>query len=321
MTAKLLNKNAGVTLKTVYCETLIKMMRDDPRIMQIEADLSGAMKTGVIREAFPDRYINCGVMEAQMVGLACGMSVNGIIPYVHSFAAFASRRVADQVFMSGCYNDANVKLIGSDPGVCAEYNGGTHQCLEDMGIMRSMAGMSVLDVADPRLLASVLVQMRDTYGMMYLRMPRNNAVAYYAEGNEFRIGRANLLRDGNDVSIIASGICVIEALHAAEILSARGINAQVVDMFTVKPIDSQTIADCAKKTGCIVTVENHNINGGLGSAVAEALCENSPAPMVRLGAKDRFGEVGDQHYLARELHIIATDIVDACERAIRLKRG
>ncbi len=321
MNAKLIEKTPGPAMRDVYCETMLEMMGQDARIVEVEADLSGAMNTRVIREAFPERFVNCGIMEAQMAGLACGLSVNGMIPFAHSFAAFLSRRVADQVFMSGCYQNANVKLIASDPGICAETNGGTHQAFEDMGILRAMAGMTVLDVADPTLLRSLLPQMRDAYGMFYLRMPRTAVPAYYAEENAFAIGKAKLLREGDDVAIIASGICVVAALDAAEALAREGVKARVVDMFTVKPVDVEMVVDCARRAGCVVTAENHNIYGGLGSAVAEALCENAPAPLVRVGVRDRCGEVGEMPYLAKALGLTAEDIVCACKKAMAIKRA
>ena len=227
MNAKLMERKAGPAMRDVYCETMLEMMREDDRIVELEADLSGAMNTRVIRDAFPERFVNCGIMEAHMAGLACGMSVNGMIPFAHSFATFLSRRVADQVFMSGCYQNANVKLIASDPGICAETNGGTHQAFEDMGILRAMAGMTVLDVADPVLLKKLLPMLRDTYGMFYLRMPRGAATQYYAPENDFAIGKAKLLREGEDVAIIASGICVAEALEAAGALAQEGVRARV----------------------------------------------------------------------------------------------
>lgn len=319
MIANLLKNRTETALRDAYCEKMLEMMDTDKRIVQVEADLAGAIKAGQIRDKHPDRFINCGIMEAQMVGLSCGMSINGMIPFAHSFAAFNARRVADQVFMSGCYQNANVKLIASDPGVCAECNGGTHQTFEDMGIMRSMPNMTIMDVADSTLLKKLLPQMRDTYGMMYLRMPRSFSTDYYTPDNEFTIGKGKLLREGNDVSIIASGICVVEALEAAEILEKEGIHARVVDMFTVKPIDVDLVVDCAKQTGCIVSAENHNIYGGLGSAVAETLAENAPVPLVRVGALDRCGEVGDVPYLMQALKITAADIAAACKRAILKK--
>lgn len=319
MIAKLLENRIETALRDAYCEKMLEMMGSDNRIVEVEADLAGAIKAGQIRNKHPDRFINCGIMEAQMVGLSCGMSVNGMIPFAHSFAAFNARRVADQVFMSGCYQNANVKLIASDPGVCAESNGGTHQTFEDMGIMRSMANMTVMDVADSVLLKKLLPQMRDTYGMMYLRMPRGYSIDYYAEENDFSIGKGKLLREGSDVSIIASGICVVEALKAADALELEGIRARVVDMFTVKPIDVDLLVDCVEKTGCIVSAENHNIFGGLGSAVAEALAENAPAPLVRVGALDRCGEVGDVPYLMQAMKITSKDIAEACKKVFKKK--
>lgn len=321
MLAKLIENARPVALHDVYCQTLLQMMEEDPRIVQIEADLAGAMGSQVIGQKFPDRYFNCGIMEGHEVGLGCGMSVNGHIPFVHSFTSFITRRAADQIFMSGCYAGANAKLIGTDPGICAETNGGTHMAFEDIGITRCMAGMTILDVADPVLLRSALHMMRDTQGMMYLRMRRPGAIPYYAEDNTFEIGKGKILREGTDVSIIASGVLVVEALRAAKILEAKSISARVVDMFTIKPIDLDLVRDCAEKTGCIVTAENHNVIGGLGSAVAEALAETVPAPMARIGAQDRVGEVGEFDYLIQAFHMTAEDIAQACEKTIARKKA
>lgn len=319
MIAKLLKERPIVAPRDAYNDTLNRMMDEDDRIVQLEADLSGAMGSGKIKAKHPDRFVNCGIMEGHMMGLASGLSINGMIPFAHTFAAFATRRAMDQVFMSGCYAGANVKIIGSDPGLYSESNGGTHQCFEDISAVRCMAGMTVMDVADPVLLAKVLPQMKDAYGMMYLRTARKIARAYYDQDNEFEIGKGKLLRDGSDVTIIACGACVAEALDAADMLAKEGIEVRVVDMFTIKPIDAELVVESAKKTGCIVTAENHNIHGGLGSAVAEVLSEQCPTHMVRVGVQERFGEVGEAAYLIKALKLDGESIAEACKKAIAKK--
>lgn len=319
MNAKLLETMQMCDLRDVYVDTMLRLMADDERIVQLEADLAGALKTRVIGKEFPKRYYNCGIMEAQMVGLGCGMSVNGMIPFAHSFAAFLSRRVADQVYMSGCYANANLKLVASDPGIFARDNGGTHMAFEDIGIMRSMAGMTILDIGDAVQLEKLLPVIASTYGMTYMRLPRSATMNYYDPENIFEIGRAKRLRKGEDATIIASGAMVPEALQAAEILAAEGTSVDVVDMFTIKPIDVEMIVECAERTGAIVTVDNHNINGGLGSAVAEVLVEHAPVPMRRVGVMDVKGEVGDTQYLLNRFGLKANHIVEACRGVISRK--
>lgn len=308
-----------VDLCTVYTRILAKMIEEDRRVVHIDADLCASLGVQTIAEEYPQNIIDTGVMEANMIGVASAMSVAGKIPFVHSFGTFATRRCADQIFISGCYNRANVKIIGSDPGICAESNGGTHMPFEDIGVMRSFPGMTILDIADEQQLEALMPQIKDSYGMMYIRLPRTNTVNYYLSGNHFIIGKANLLTEGSDVSIIASGIEVWPALQAADALSREGISAAVVDMFTIKPIDRNMIVYCAEKTGAIVTAENHNVIGGLGSAVAEVLVETLPVPLARVGVKDRFGEVGDRQYLAETFELSTKDIVRACKNVLERK--
>lgn len=248
------------------------------------------------------------------------MSVKGKIPFMHSFGTFASRRCADQVFLSGCYNHANIKIVGSDPGISAEANGGTHMPFEDIGIFRSFPGMTILDVAETYLLKEVLRQMAKTEGVMYLRFPRKGKSSYYQGTEQFTIGKGCVVREGTDASIIASGIEVEEALKAAELLAQEGIQVRVVDMFTIKPLDETLVLDCAEITGAVVTAENHNKIGGLGSAVAEVLAERASVPFQRVGVPDCFGEVGDKKFLAEKFGISAEHIAEAVKQVIHKKR-
>lgn len=320
MTANLLAEkkvgNPGATL----VDSLFQIMKKDSNVYYLDCDLCGALGSAKLFKQIPDQSINCGIMEANMIGVAAGMSIKGKIPFTHSFGTFSTRRVADQVFLSGCYNKANVKILGSDPGIAAEQNGGTHMPLEDIGVFRSFPEITILDVADKVLMQNILPKMANQYGMMYIRFPRRNATCYYSADNDFEIGKANILKEGTDVSIIASGLEVPQALEAARELAYEGISAKVVDMFTIKPIDKYAILDCATKTRAIVTAENHNVIGGLGSAVAEVLGENHPCVMERIGVVEKFGQVGSAKYLAEQYKLTSKDIREACKRVIGKKQ-
>lgn len=232
----------------------------------------------------------------------------------------SSRRVYDQIFQSCAYAGLNVKIIGGDAGISATSNGGTHMPFEDLGIMRVMPGISVMEPTDGVMLRSLIAQMANSYGVQYLRFPRRAVPRIYEEGSEFIIGKSVTLREGTDASVIAGGVMVHEALKAAEILAGRGLQVRVVDMFTVKPIDAEQVIDCARRTGAIVTAENHQVTGGLGGAVAEVLAEHQPAPLERVGVRDAFGEVGSQDYLARRFGLTVEEIAAAVERVVKRKR-
>lgn len=307
-------------LRQIFAQTLAELMEENRDVVYLEADLAGAIGTTALFSQFPEQAFDLGIMEANMVGVGAGMSVKGKIPFMHSFGTFTSRRCADQVFLSGCYNHANIKIVGSDPGISAEANGGTHMPFEDMGIFRAFPGMTILDVAETYLLKEVLRQMAQTEGVMYIRFPRKGKTSYYQGTEQFTIGKGCLVREGTDVSIIASGIEVEEALKAAELLAQEGISVRVVDMFTVKPLDEALVLDCAKTTGAIVTAENHNKIGGLGSAVAEVLAEQAAVPFRRVGVPDCFGEVGDKKFLAEKFGISAAHIAEAVKQVVGKKR-
>lgn len=309
-----------MTLGSVYVTKLAELAEKDQNVISLEADLLKAVGTGFI-ERFPERTFDCGVQEANMVGMAAGFSAVGMVPYAHSFGTFLTRRVFDQIFISAAYARLNVKLMGSDPGITAAYNGGTHMPFEDTGVMRMVPGATVIDITDRVMLQDIMEQIKELYGIFYVRFPRSKVRNIYAEGSRFDIGKGAVLKHGSAATIIASGILVAEALEAAEMLEEEGLHVRVVDMFTVKPVDRALVMDCARETGAIVTAENHNIIGGLGDAVAEVLVENCPVPMERIGARDKFGEVGEVEYLKKAFWMTSCDIAEKTKRVIQRKKG
>lgn len=313
------NVQEKIAMRDAYCQTLIELAKTNNKIVVLDADLMHAMGMIPFLEKYPERTYNCGIQEANMVGVAAGLSATGKVPYAHTFGVFASRRVCDQVFESGAYAKLNVRVIGSDPGVTAAFNGGTHMAFEDMGIMRTIPEMTVIEPTDSTMIIDIVKQTASIYGMFYIRLVRKNVVKIYEEGSTFQIGKAVQLRDGKDVTIIANGILVAESLKAADELAKEGISARVLDMFTLKPIDKEAIIRCAQETGAIVTAENHNIINGLGSAVAEVLVENKLVPMERIGANDVFGEVGPLDYLKERFGLTADTIVMKVKKVIARK--
>ncbi len=306
-------------MRDVYCETLIKMAERNGDIVAMDADLMNSIGMVPFGEKFPKRTFNCGIQEANMVGVAAGLSSMGKIPFIHTFGTFATRRVADQVFVSCAFAQANVRIIGSDPGITAAFNGGTHMPFEDMGIMRGIPTVTVIEPTDSVMLKDVLEQLEHTDGVYYVRLSRKNAVKIFEDGSKFEIGKAARLRDGKDVTVIASGIMTAEAMEAARMLENKGISAGVLNMFTIKPIDREAIVEAAQKTGAVVTAENHNILNGLGSAVAEVLGEECPVPMERVGVRDELGEVGSVDFLKKRFALNAGEIVSRAKKAIKRK--
>jgi transketolase len=315
------NSPEEVEMRKVYIETLIGLAEKNCQVMTLEADLMSCVGTKAFGERYPDRYINCGIQEANMFGIAAGLSATGKIPYAHTFAPFCTRRACDQIFMSCAYAKLNVKIIGSDPGITAALNGGTHMPFEDVGIMRTIPGMAVIEPTDTVMLRDMITKIAEKYGTHYIRMARRTVTKVYEAGSKFEIGKAVQIRDGSDLTIIAAGFCVAEAIKAAAILAKQGISARVIDMFTIKPIDKEAIVKAAAETGAIVTAENHNIINGLGSAVAEVLAENRPIPLERVGVQDVFGEVGPVDYLAERFELTARDIVKKAERVLKRKKA
>lgn len=254
-----------------------------------------------------------------MIGVAAGLSSRGFVPFTHTFGPFAARRACDQIFMSCAYAKQNVKVVGSDPGITAALNGGTHMPFEDVGIMSTIPEMTVVEPCDAVAVGKVTRLAKETYGTWYIRLHRKPAPVIYEAETEFTVGKANLLREGTDVTIIAMGYMVAEALKAAETLAAEGISARVLDMWCMKPLDEEAVLAAAKETGAIVTAENHNIRNGLGSAVASTLALNRPTVLEMVGVNDEFGEVGQVSYLAERFKLTAAEIVAKAKKAVARK--
>lgn len=308
-------------MRKVYANTLIELAEKDERIFVLDADLMIANGTKGFYDKFPKRSFDIGAAEANMIGIAAGLSTLGKIPFASTFACFASRRVFDQFFLSANYARLNVKLTGTDPGITATSNGGTHMAFEDLALMRVIPDITILEPSDNISLNALLPQLAFKKGCAYIRIDRKSMPVIYEEGEQFELGKAKVIHDGNDLTIIASGIILVpEALRAAKQLKEEGISAAVIDMHTIKPIDSDTILKYAAKTDCIVTCENHQVVGGLGSAVAEVLGENLPTPMKRIGVDGRFGQVGNLDYLKKEYGMTAEKIIAVSKDLLSKKR-
>lgn len=312
-------EKSTVEMRKVYAETLMEMAEKDEIICILDADLVGSSGTKPFFKAFPERAIDCGIQEANMIGVAAGMSAVGMIPFAHSFAPFATRRVLDQIFISCAYAKNNVRIIGTDPGVTAAYNGGTHMPFEDMGVLMSIPHITLVEPCDTVQLRWLIKELQNAYGVFYVRMLRKLPVSIYEEGSTFELGKAPVLRDGDDCVIFASGIMVAEALKAADALKEEGISCAVVNTFTWKPLDNETVCAYAKKCGAVVTAENHNVVGGLGSAVASCLAVNAPTVMEMVGVHDEFGEVGTEDFLRERFKLNSAEIVRAVKAAIAKK--
>ena len=310
-------KKDEIEMRKVYSSKLGELMGKHNEIVALEADLMNAITTDKVQKEYPERVINCGIMEANMIGIAAGISIAGKYPFAHTFTAFASRRCFDQLFMSGAYQKNNIKIIASDAGVTAVHNGGTHMSFEDMGIMRGLANTVVLEVTDATMFENILEQVAIKDGFYWIRTIRKNASTIYEKGSTFEIGKGNLLKDGSDITLIANGIMVAEALKTAKKLENEGINAAVIDMFTLNPIDRELIKKYAQKTGKIVTCENHSIHNALGSAVAEVIAETGDAKLRRIGIKERFGQVGTLDFLMNEYELTAEHIYKAAMELLK----
>ncbi len=306
-------------MRDIYVDLLMHYAELYPELVIVEADLMKALKTYIFAEKFPERVINVGVAEANMIGVAAGLSNMGKLPFTHTFTPFATRRVFDQVMLSVAYAQLNVKMVGSDPGIMAQLNGGTHMSLEDVGIMRNIPTMTIFEPVDGVQLAAMFPQIIEHYGPVYIRLLRTEFDSIFEDDQKFELGKATPIIEGKDVSIFATGIMVKEALDAQKILSDQGISASVINIHTLKPIDVDAIVKEAKKTGAVVTAENHNIINGLGSAVAEVLVENCPTVMERVGTKDHFGEVGKKDFLMEKFGLTAHHIVDAALKVLERK--
>jgi len=293
---------ADKEMRMAYVDTVMELAEKNKNIVVLEADLMSCTNTGIFKKTFPDRFFNCGIAEANMVGIAAGLSTLGKIPFASGFGCFSSRRVYDQFFLSANYAKLNVKLIGTDPGVTAAFNGGTHMPFEELALMRVVPKLTMIEPSDSVSCAAFVRLMAEEYGCHYLRIPRKAVPALYQESEKFKFGQAKVLKEGKDVCFITLGsLMANQALKACDELAKDGISAGVLDVLTLKPIDKNAILEQAGKVRAIVSAENAQMMSGLGSAVAEILAENcggkNCCKFARIGINDEFGEVGTQDYL------------------------
>ena len=301
--------------KDIIGATIGQLLKEDPDVAWLDADLMSCSSTNKLPTE-DGRVINCGIAEANMAGIAAGMSAAGMKPYIHTFGPFASRRCYDQVFLSAGYAQNPITVIGTDPGITAAFNGGTHMPFEDVALYRALPNATIFDITDVPMLVDVLKQAKDLPGVKYIRVPRKESYPVYAEGSHFTVGKANVVREGKDAVIIACGIMVHEALQAAEMLEKQGISAAVIDVFTIKPLDSELVREYAAKTGVVVTAENHNKIGGLTSAVQDAVC-GMALKFGYVAIEDEFGEVGPQDYLRKRFDLTCDHIARKVQELLK----
>lgn len=294
--------------------TLDELMAKDDKIVVLDADLSRPNGTSPLYEKYPDRCINCGIQEQNMVGVAAGLAAYGFKPVVVTFTPFATRRVCDQIAISVAYAKNKITIIGTDPGITAELNGGTHMSMEDIGVIRSIPTMTLYDAVDCNQLGQALEQIINYEGPVYVRMPRKSRPDVFDENYKFTLLKSDVVKEGKDVTIIASGTMVKEAIDAAEILKNDGISAEVISLNTIKPLDKNTILTSVKKTNKVVTVENHNVVGGVFAAVAELLSQEYPVRILPIGVQDEFGQVGKYDDLSKYYKMTVDDVVNATKK-------
>lgn len=307
-----------IATRESYGNALVELGKKYDNLVVLDADLAGATKTGTFQKAFPERHIDCGIAECNMMGIAAGLATTGLVPFASTFAMFASGRAFEQVRNSIGYPHLNVKIGATHAGISVGEDGATHQCNEDLALMRTIPGMVVLNPSDD-IEARAAVEAAYLHdGPVYLRFGRLAVpVINDRPGYKFEIGKGIVLREGKDVSIIATGLCVNEALQAAEKLAADGVDAQVINIHTIKPLDKELIVSAAAKTGKVVTVEEHSVIGGLGGAVAEVLGENQPTKMLRIGIQDVFGESGTAQQLIQKYGLDSVSIYEKVNEFVK----
>ncbi|WP_018702192.1 transketolase family protein [Anaeromusa acidaminophila] len=310
----------GKATREAYGEALKEIGGKNEQIVVLDADLSKSTKTNVFAKAYPQRFFNVGIAEQNLVGTAAGLAASGKVPFVSTFAMFAAGRAFEQIRNSVCYPKLNVKVAATHAGLTVGEDGASHQAIEDVSLMRSLPNMTVLVPADEEETRQAIAWAAEYQGPVYIRLGRMSVDAVSPEGYVFAPAKAALLTEGNDVTLIANGVMVTAALEAAKTLATEGIQARVINMASVKPLDAAAVVSAAKETGAIVTCEEHSIIGGLGSAVAEVLAEQAPAPMERVGVKDTFGESGKPKELLAKYGLTAVDVAEAARRVVARKK-
>ncbi len=300
-----------------FGEAVTALAETNPDIVVLDADLAEATKTGIFKKKYPERFIDCGIAECNMIGIAAGLSTCGKIPFAASFAMFSAGRAFEQVRNSVGYPHLNVKVVGSHAGISVGEDGATHQCCEDLALMRSIPGMVVLNPCDHYEMEAAVKAAAEYKGPVYLRLGRLAVESVTQDTDEpFEIGKGRTLRDGTDITVIATGLMVGEAVKAADSLKEQGISVRVLDLHTVKPLDTELVLKAAKETGKLITAEEHNIIGGLGEAVAACVCESCPVPVWRIGVNDTFGHSGPAVKLLKEFGLSAENIEATVKKAL-----
>ncbi|SHE65962.1 transketolase family protein [Desulforamulus putei] len=309
-----------IATRDAYGQELVRLGADNKDVVVLDADLSKSTKTHDFMKNYPDRFFNMGIAESNMMATAAGLAAVGKIPFASTFAVFATGRAFEQIRNSICYPRLNVKIAATHAGVTVGEDGGSHQSVEDIAIMRALPGMTVFVPADAVETAAAIRAAAEIKGPVYIRLGRSGVPVLHGEDFKFIPGEAVTLREGTDVALIATGIMVAVALEAAETLAAEGISALVLDVHTIKPLDIFAVVEAARKCGAVVTAEEHSIIGGLGSAVAETLSEHHPVPMQRIGVRDTFGESGKPEELLQHFGLTATHIAEAARKVIAKKK-
>ncbi len=302
-----------------FGEELALIGKENKNVVVVSADLEDATRAEYFKKTAPERFFSCGIAEQDMIGMAAGMANEGFVAVTNSFAVFLTNRAYDQIRMDVCYNDLNVKLCATHAGVTVGEDGASAQCLEDFAIMRVLPNIRVICPVDTIEARKATRAMIAEKGPFYIRLSRAPLPVLTNEAAPFKVGKANILREGKDVAIIACGVMVSEAMNAARDLEKEGISARVVNMHTIKPLDIDTILQCAKETGAIVTAEEHQVAGGLGSAVAEAVVQGFPVPMAMVGVNDSFGQTGTPDQLLQYYGLKAVNIVEAVRKVVKRK--
>ncbi len=310
----------GAAQRDYYGKALAALAKERKDVIVLDADLAGSTKTSEFRKAAPERFVEVGIAEQNMIGVASGLAASGKTVFASTFAVFATGRCWEQIRLAVAYPKQNVKIVSTHCGISVGEDGASHQALEDIAIMRAIPNMTVISPADARQAYAATIAMADYKGPCYMRLSRANFPDIYSDDVTFKIGKADVLREGTDVTLIGTGQMVSYCLGASEALSKEGISAEVINISTIKPLDTETVLKSVKKTGCAVTAEEHSIIGGLGSAVTEAVSESYPVPVVRVGTKDTFGESGKAEMLMKKYGLTADDIIAAAEDAISKKR-
>ncbi len=308
------------SLREAYGRTLVELGRKNKDIVVLDADLSGSTKTKMFAKEFPERFFNIGIAEQDMIGTAAGLAAAGKIPFASTFAIFATGRAWEQIRQSIAYAGLNVKIVASHGGITVGDDGGSHQAIEDVGLMRILPNMTVIVPADAIEMEQVIRTIAEYYGPVYVRGARIDfPVLYEGKDYHFKIGKGDIVREGSDITLIAMGLMVHHALEAANLLALEGIECRVVNMSTIKPIDRELIVESAAKTGIILTIEEHLITNGLGSAVCEVVCEEYPVPVKRLGIRDRFGISGKPDKLLSYFRLTPQDIAEEVKTVLQRK--